>query len=184
MAVAAPLRQALGELHELAEAAAAGDLGGDHGLKQIWYHPRGQSALMWDLESLEMQSASSAAADSIALAVSTPGIYPLGSDGGGDNDAAIEEALQGFRPDPTNPEVGTPGILSQRPVRRIKNYELIPKHHLWTLMIWLSSGWAVCVPRAQGFTFRELGVTYNFVPPRRFGDPSLFLVGWCRLTPA
>jgi hypothetical protein len=26
-----------------------------------------------------------------------------------------------------------------------------------------------------GFTFKELGIAYNFVPPRRFGDPSLFL---------
>jgi hypothetical protein len=25
------------------------------------------------------------------------------------------------------------------------------------------------------FIFHELGIAYNFVPPRRFGDPSLFL---------
>ena len=28
---------------------------------------------------------------------------------------------------------------------------------------------------ALGFVFEELGVKYRFVPPRRFGDPSLFL---------
>ena len=26
-----------------------------------------------------------------------------------------------------------------------------------------------------GFTFEELGLKYNFIQPRRFGDPSLFL---------
>ena len=28
---------------------------------------------------------------------------------------------------------------------------------------------------AHAFTFAELGISYNFLPPRRFGDPSLFL---------
>ena len=28
---------------------------------------------------------------------------------------------------------------------------------------------------ALGFTFEELGLKYNFIQPRRFGDPSLFL---------
>ena len=126
---------ALGELHELSEAAAAGafgDVGGD--IRQLWYHPRSRAALMWDDDDDDEERAA-ARSTSVADAVATAGVY------GCDGFTMSKHSGGGI------------GIDAFRPTSTPRQEDR----------------------EEAGFTFAELGVKYEFVPPRRFGDPSLFL---------